>query len=71
MSRRHGQRRSTSIRSKQTEFAYRARHDDDQLCYAFFDRSTAALREKERKSDLDEDWFWQVAMRYGFGLAPG
>jgi hypothetical protein len=51
--------------------AYRARHDDDQLCYAFFDRSMAALQEMERKSDLDEDWFWEVATRYRGGLAPG
>ncbi|UVC19370.1 hypothetical protein [Mesorhizobium onobrychidis] len=51
--------------------AYRARHDDDELCYAFFDRSMTVLREAERKVDLDGDWFWEIAARYKLGLSPG
>lgn len=51
--------------------AYRARHDDDELCYALFDRSLPVLHEADRKLDLDEDWFWDVAAHYKVGLAPG
>ncbi|MDL2403042.1 RES family NAD+ phosphorylase [Rhizobium mayense] len=50
--------------------AYHARHDDTELCYALFDRSANAIAEVARESDLDRDWFWRVAERYGVGLAP-
>lgn len=50
--------------------AYHARHDDTELCYALFERSGGALAEAERQVDLDQDWFWQIAERYGVGLAP-
>lgn len=50
--------------------AYHARHDDTELCYALFDRSRDAIEEVERQVDLDQDWFWQLAGRYGVGLAP-
>ncbi|ESZ10150.1 RES family NAD+ phosphorylase [Mesorhizobium sp. L48C026A00] len=50
--------------------AYHARHDDTELCYALFDRSAGAIEEKERQVDLDQDWFWRIAERYGVGLAP-
>lgn len=50
--------------------AYYARHDDSELCYALFDRSTDAVSEAEREADLDQDWFWRIAERYGVGLAP-
>lgn len=50
--------------------AYHARHDDTELCYALFDRSASAIGEIDREVDLDQDWFWQLAARYGVGLAP-
>lgn len=52
--------------------AYRARHDDDRICYAVFERdgTTAAFREVERRTDLDADWFWELAETYNLGLAP-
>jgi len=50
--------------------AYNARHDDEELCYAIFDRARASLREQRRVLDLDTNWFWDVAERYGVGLAP-
>lgn len=50
--------------------AYHARHDDTELCYALFDRSADAIAEVAREVDLDQDWFWRIAERYGVGLAP-
>lgn len=50
--------------------AYHARHDDTELCYALFDRARAAIFEVERETNLDQDWFWELALRYGVGLAP-
>ncbi|AYG64191.1 RES family NAD+ phosphorylase [Rhizobium jaguaris] len=50
--------------------AYHARHDDTELCYALFDRSANAIAEVAREADLDRDWFWRIAERYGVGLAP-
>ncbi|WP_281015650.1 RES domain-containing protein [Mesorhizobium sp. M00.F.Ca.ET.216.01.1.1] len=50
--------------------AYHARHDDAELCYALFDRSADAVAESTREVDLDQDWFWRIAERYGVGLAP-
>jgi hypothetical protein len=50
--------------------AYTARHDDDELCYALFDRSPDPVAEESRQADLDQDWFWDLAARYGVGLAP-
>lgn len=50
--------------------AYHARHDDSELCYALFDRSADAVLEAEREVDLDQDWFWRIAERYGVGVAP-
>ena len=38
--------------------AYTARHDDEALCIALFDRASDALTEVERRLDLDQDWFW-------------
>ncbi|TIM64342.1 MAG: RES domain-containing protein, partial [Mesorhizobium sp.] len=49
---------------------YYARHDDEALCYALFDRAAHAVREEERTVDLDADWFWALAKRYKIGLAP-
>ena len=50
--------------------AYRARHDDDAVCYAIFDRAESAIEEASRDLDLDKDWFWSLAETYGVGLAP-
>lgn len=50
--------------------AYTARHDDGALCYALFDRSADNLDEASRERDLDQDWFWELAEKYGVGLAP-
>lgn len=50
--------------------AYRARHDDAELCYALFDRARNAVTEVDRSTSLDEDWFWRIARTYGVGLAP-
>ncbi|EKX56457.1 hypothetical protein D516_2969 [Rhodobacter sp. AKP1] len=48
---------------------YRSRHDDDELCLALFDRAEPDIVEVARRPDLDEDWFWRIAERYGAGLA--
>ena len=50
--------------------AYHSRHDDTELCYALFDQVTDAVVEIERWTDLDQDWFWQIAGFYGVGFAP-
>jgi hypothetical protein len=50
--------------------AYHARHDDEELCYAFYDRSDSLIIEAGTERDLDQDWFWQLASRYRVGLAP-
>jgi len=50
--------------------AYHARHDDEALCYAIFDRAGAAITEVGRETDLDQDWFWQLALKYRVGMAP-
>lgn len=50
--------------------AYHARHDDEALCYAVFDRAGAAISETGRETDLDQDWFWRLALKYRVGMAP-
>lgn len=50
--------------------AYYARHDDEALCYAIFDRAAASIKEIERQTGLDQDWFWQLALKYRVGIAP-
>jgi len=50
--------------------AYYARHDDEALCYAIFDRAPASIAEMGRETNLDQDWFWQLALKYKVGLAP-
>lgn len=50
--------------------AYNARHDDEALCYAIFDRAQDAIEELDRTLKLDEEWFWDLADAYGVGLAP-
>lgn len=50
--------------------AYRSRHDDDQICYALFDTAAAAIKEVDRNTDLDADWFWELAEQYQMGRSP-
>lgn len=50
--------------------AYMSRHDDEQLCYAIHERAAADIVEVDRAEDLDQDWFWELAEKYGVGLAP-
>jgi hypothetical protein len=50
--------------------AYRARHDDGEICYAFFDRSERAIAEVERKDNLDADWFYSLLEYYSVGIPP-
>lgn len=50
--------------------AYNARHDDEELCYALFDRCKDGLFEAEKVSELDQEWFWRLASRYKVGFAP-
>lgn len=50
--------------------AYRSRHDDDQICYALFDTAAAAIEEIDRTTDLDADWFWELAEPYELGRTP-
>ena len=57
--------------SRPDGIVYYARHDDEGLCYAIFDRARGAIREIDRTTNLDQDWFWQLARRYRVGLAPG
>lgn len=49
--------------------AYRARHDDNEICYAFFDRSGAGIVEIDRDERLDADWFYGLLNYYSVGLA--
>jgi len=50
--------------------AYRARHDNNEICYAFFDRSAPAIVDVERKDDLDAGWFYDLLEYYSVGIAP-
>jgi hypothetical protein len=50
--------------------AYYARHDDEALCYAIFDRARTAITESSRETNLDQDWFWRLALKYRVGMAP-
>jgi hypothetical protein len=50
--------------------AYFSRHDDAELCYALFDRAADAVVETERRTDLDQNWFWRIGEPYGVGFAP-
>ena len=50
--------------------AYHARHDDQEICYALFDRAADRLVEESRTVDLNDNWFWEIAEMYHVGLAP-
>lgn len=48
--------------------AYNARHDDEQLCYAIFERAASAIIVHTQDTDLDKEPFWLMAERYGIGM---
>jgi RES domain len=50
--------------------AYRARHNDDEVCLAVFERAAAALSVVGGATDLDADWFYELAEEHGVGLPP-
>ncbi|WP_165928332.1 hypothetical protein [Rhizobium sullae] len=49
--------------------AYHGRHDNTELCFALFEPVRSAVSTAERRTDLDANWFWQMAGRYKIGLA--
>lgn len=44
--------------------AYYARHDDEQLCFAVFERAQPKIREISREIDLLKPWFWDLLEKY-------
>lgn len=52
--------------------AYNARHDDEELCYAIFERAQPKVAEARRELDVRQDWFWDLMDKYdiGYGTAP-
>ena len=50
--------------------AYHARHDDNELCYAIFDRARGCIGRRTPDHRSDQDWFWRSAEQYGIGLSP-
>ena len=49
--------------------AYHARHDDSEICYAFFHRSGTAIAEVERRDNLNAEWFNSLLEHYSVGIA--
>jgi hypothetical protein len=50
--------------------AYRARHNDDEICLAVFDRAADAMQVVRQHVNLDADWFYDLMEIYGVGIAP-
>jgi hypothetical protein len=50
--------------------AYRARHNDDEVCLAVFERAASAVAVVRRVESLDVDWFYVLAEEHGIGLPP-
>ena len=50
--------------------AYRARHNDDEICVALFDRAAARVAVVHRDANLDAGWFYDLALLHGIGIAP-
>ncbi|MBB2158230.1 RES family NAD+ phosphorylase [Gluconacetobacter diazotrophicus] len=48
--------------------SYRARHDNDQICFALFDRTESAIAIASQSDNLDADWFYELMDIYGVGL---
>lgn len=56
--------------AKADGIAYRSRHDDNEVCFAIFERSRDAVTLATREPDLDQEWFYRLCERYGVGIAP-
>ena len=50
--------------------AYRSRHDDNEICYAIFDRAQRNIRVADEHADLDRDEIWDLIDRYGLRYYP-
>ena len=50
--------------------AYRSRHDDNEICYAIFDRAQRKIQVADEYPDLDRDEIWELIDRYGFRYYP-
>ncbi|GIK47949.1 MAG: hypothetical protein BroJett013_06460 [Alphaproteobacteria bacterium] len=50
--------------------AYYARHDDNEICCALFDRGAGKISERNRETNLERDWFYALLERYDVGLTP-
>ena len=50
--------------------SYRARHNDNEICLAIFDRAADAVAVVRREENLDADWLWLLAEEHGVGLPP-
>ena len=64
---------SKALRShpvKADGIAYSSRHDPQELCHALFDDTLPVFRELDRETDLDGDWFWDLADIYRMGRPP-
>ncbi len=44
--------------------AYRSRHDDNEICYAIFDRARTKLTISAEQGDLHQDWVWRLLTKY-------
>jgi len=51
--------------------AYTGRHDPAELCHALFDDNLPVVRSVYRQTDLDGEWFWELADAYRLGRPPG
>ncbi|MEQ1931053.1 MAG: RES family NAD+ phosphorylase [Parvularculaceae bacterium] len=49
--------------------AYTARHNDSEICAALFERAAAKIEEVSRETDLDQDWFYDLANHHGVAIA--
>jgi hypothetical protein len=50
--------------------SYKTRHDNNEVCYAIFDRSHSFIEIDRRERDLDVEWVYDLMEIYGVGIAP-
>lgn len=50
--------------------AYTARHDDAELCYGLFEETTPSVEVLKCETNLDVNWFWELAAIYRLGRTP-
>ncbi len=50
--------------------AYRSRHDDDEICFAIFDRAAPKLALQLQQAEIDQPWFWDLVDRYRVSYLP-